>query len=206
MIDMEMTSKKIIEVLFNLIIVILFDHPLFLILYTQLSGIDLQNLIAMNTYCYIMFIKSFIYPYIVIYFAHRFYLILYTQLSGIDLQNLIAMNPYLNIMYIKSFISPFIGFYVLQLKEKLIKDRKVETIILQLILLANGLFILENATFSVSIFILSFYLCYHWKIKISDLFQYFKKKYYSSKNYLISIGLLLMAVTIRIMIKFVSNI
>lgn len=159
---MEMTSKKIIEVLFNLVIVILFAHP--------------------------------------------FFLILYTQLSGIDLQNLIAMNPYWNIMFIKSFISPFIGFYVLQLKEKLIKDRKVEIIILQLIVLAIGLFIMENTTFSVSIFILSFYLFYHWKIKISDLFQYFKKKDFSFKDYLISIGLLLMAVTIRIMIKFVSNI
>src|SRR5699024_3210099 len=162
MIDMEMTSKKIIEVLFNLIIVILFAHP--------------------------------------------FFLILYTQLSGIDLQNLIAMNPYWNIMFIMSFISPFIGFYVLQLKEKLIKDSKVEIIILQLIVLSIGLFIMKNTKFSVTIYILSLYLFYHCQIKISDLFKYFKKKDFSFKDYLISIGLLLMAVTIRIMINFVSNI
>src|SRR5699024_7417932 len=162
MINMEMTRKKIVEFIFNLIIVVLFAYP--------------------------------------------FLMVLYTQFLGIDLQNIIVMDPHWNIMFIKSFISSFIGCYVLQLKEKLIKDRKVETIILQLIVLAIGLFIMEYATFSVSIFILSFYLFYHWKIKISDLFQYFKKKDFSFKNYLISIGLLLMAVTIRIMIKFVSNI
>lgn len=156
-----MTSKKIIEFIFNLIIVVLFAYP--------------------------------------------FLLILYTQFLGIDLQKLIAMDPYWNIMFIQSFITPFIGFYILQLKERLANDRKVETIILQLLVLAIGFLIMGNATFSITIFILIFYLFYYWKIKIKDIQYFLKKENFSFKDYLVALTILLIAVIIRIMLNLVLN-
>src|SRR5699024_3565736 len=161
MINMEMTRKKIVEFIFNLIIIILFAYP--------------------------------------------FLMVLYTQFLGIDLQNLIAMNPYWNIMFIQSFITPFIGFYILQLKESLANDRKVETIILQLLVLAIGFLIMENTTFSIIIIILISYLFYYWKIKIKDLQYIFKKEKFCFKDYLPSLTVLLIAVIIRIMLNLVSN-
>ncbi|SHF10319.1 hypothetical protein SAMN02745249_01820 [Atopostipes suicloacalis DSM 15692] len=156
-----MTSKKIIEFIFNLIIVVFFAYP--------------------------------------------FLLILYTQFLGIDLQKLISMDPYWNIMFIQSFITPFIGFYILQLKERLANDRKVETIILQLLVLAIGFLIMGNATFSITIFILIFYLFYYWKIKIKDFQYIFKKENFSFKDYLVPLTILSIAVIIRIMLNLVSN-
>jgi len=158
---MKITNKKIVELIFNLIIVVLFAYP--------------------------------------------FLLILYTQFLGIDFQNLIAANPYWNVMFIQSFITPFIGFYVLQLKESLVNDRKIETVILQLLILAIGLFIMENETFSIFIFILISYLFYHWKIRIRDLQYYLKKMNFKFKDYLAPIAVLSIAVIIRIMFNLVSN-
>lgn len=159
---MELSSKKIVEFIFNLIIGVLFAYP--------------------------------------------FLLILYTQFLGIDLQNLIAANPYWNIMFIQSFITPFIGFYVLRLKENLVNDKEVGTIIIHLFALAIGLLIMKNQTFSIFIFILISYLFYHWKIKIKDLQNSFKKGNFNFKDFLAPIAVLSVALIIRLMFNIVSNI
>ena len=159
---MELSSKKIVEFIFNLIIGVLFAYP--------------------------------------------FLLILYTQFLGIDLQNLIAANPYWNIMFIQSFITPFIGFYVLRLKENLVNDKEVGTIIIHLFALAIGLLIMKNQTFSIFIFILISYLFYHWKIKIKDLQNSFKKGNFNFKDFLGPIAVLSVALIIRLMFNIVSNI
>lgn|SRR5699024_1197269 len=159
--NIEITSKKIIELIFNLIIIVLFSNPLLLIIYTRFLGINLQNLIT--------------------------------------------MNPYWNILFIKSFVTPFIGFYIMQLKEQLINDGEVETVVLYLFFVAIGLLIMENLTFSIFVLILISYLFYQRKIRVEGICHYIKNTKFSVKDWLAPIGLLAIATLIRIMLILVSN-
>lgn len=61
---MEMTNKKVSSLLFNLIIILFFANPFILILYTQFLGINIQEIITVNPQINVLFITSFITPFI----------------------------------------------------------------------------------------------------------------------------------------------
>lgn len=159
--NIEITSRKIIELIFNLIIIVLFSNPLLLIIYTRFLGINLQNLIA--------------------------------------------MNPYWNILFIKSFITPFIGYYMIKLKEQSINEEEVKTIVLQLLFMTISLIIMDNTVFSISVFILIFYLFYQYKIKIKDVYHHVVNKKVIIKDWLVPTAFLSVAIIIRVMIILVSS-
>lgn len=62
-----MKSKKGLNLLFSLTIVILFATPIILILYSQFLGVDIRKLITMDVQFNVTFIISFITPFIGLY-------------------------------------------------------------------------------------------------------------------------------------------
>lgn len=71
---MEMTKNKVIDRLFSVLIVLFFATPFLIILYGQLQqqivGIDIRTIIELNPYLNIIFITSFITPFIGLYMLH----------------------------------------------------------------------------------------------------------------------------------------
>lgn len=61
---MEMTNKKVSSLIFNLIIILFFLNPFLLMLYTQFLGISIQEIITVSPKMNVLFITSFITPFI----------------------------------------------------------------------------------------------------------------------------------------------
>lgn len=125
---MEMSKNKVTERLFNALIVLFFATPFLFLLYGQLQqamvGVDLQEILEMNPYLNVVFITSFITPFIGFYMLQ-----LKKELdSGFDLELILIQLLVVTIGFIVMgnvtyglFVSILVYFYILYEKIK-IKD------------------------------------------------------------------------------------
>lgn len=72
--SMEMTKNHLINRMFNTLIILFFATPFLFILYGQLQqqmiGIDIREILEMNPYLNVIFITSFVTPFIGFYMLH----------------------------------------------------------------------------------------------------------------------------------------
>lgn len=162
---MEMTNKKVINRIFNALIILFFATPFLFMFYGQLQ----QGMI------------------------------------GFDFQQLLAANPNLNILFITSFVTPFIGYYMLQIKQELDGNADVEVVLMHLLAVSISFLIMGNITYSLFTGILIYFIFRSWKIELKAFYQYYKKNDIEFNNFIVSLVILIIAVTIRIMLTLVAN-
>ena len=163
---MEMTNKKVINRIFNALIILFFATPFLFMFYGQ------------------QFSKGMI---------------------GFDFQQLLAANPNLNILFITSFVTPFIGYYMLQIKQELDGNADVEVVLMHLLAVSISFLIMGNITYSLFTGILIYFIFRSWKIELKAFYQYYKKNDIEFNNFIVSLVILIIAVTIRIMLTLVAN-
>lgn len=146
---------------------------------------------------------------VVLFFATPFLLIFYGQLQyqtiGINMRELLEVNQYFNVIFITSFVTPFIGLYMLRLKEELGQKLSKESFLTHLFTITISFLIMGNITYGLFISILIYFIITKWKIRIKDIYHYYKNKKFKLKEWILPIVILVVAIGIRYMFILVEN-